>query len=72
MNAIRQEIVGDCRVNLNARHQPAGERRLEDVEQAGSGHADEDDLVREDRMDRCRASAPRASCSSEYSKSKKE
>jgi len=34
-------------VNLDARHQAAREWRLEDVEEAGSGHADEDDLVLE-------------------------
>ena len=46
---VRQKIVGDRRVNLNARHHAARERRLEHVEQARRGHADEHDLVAKHR-----------------------
>ncbi len=45
----RQQVVGDCRVDLDSRHPATLERCLEHVEKARGGRADEDDLVLEDR-----------------------
>ena len=47
--AARQDVVDDAGVNLNAGEVAGRERRLEDVEQAGTGGADKDRLVLEHR-----------------------